>query len=212
MPCGRPSRCLTACLLQDAAFNPSTFGVSLDAIFRLQERTYADLKVPVILPFLADGILALGGTKQEGIFRVPGDGDAVSELRLRIDKGVYTLDGIDDPHVPASLFKLWLRELLDPLVPEELYNECVACAEDPERVVAMVGRIPTIHRRVVLFVISFLQLFLEDKVQQATKMTSANLALVMAPNLLRCNSDSMSVVFTNALCVLLLSLLSSRWC
>ena len=31
-----------------------------------------------------------------------------------------------------------------------------------------------------------------------TKMTSANLALVMAPNLLRCNSDSMAIVFTNA--------------
>lgn len=29
-------------------------------------------------------------------------------------------------------------------------------------------------------------------------MTSANLALVMAPNLLRCDSDSMAVVFTNA--------------
>jgi len=29
-------------------------------------------------------------------------------------------------------------------------------------------------------------------------MTPANLALVMAPNLLRCNSESMSVVFTNA--------------
>ncbi|KAF8574247.1 hypothetical protein K439DRAFT_1372903 [Ramaria rubella] len=182
----------------DAAFNPSTFGESLDAIYRLQERTYASLKVPVILPFLADGILALGGTKQEGIFRVPGDADTVSELRLRIDKGIYTLDGIDDPNVPASLFKLWLRELLDPPVPQELYNECIGCADDPAQVVAMVGRLPTIHRRVMLFVISFLQLFLEEKVLSVTKMTGANLALVMAPNMLRCTSESMSVVFTNA--------------
>jgi len=74
----------------------------------------------------------------------------------------------------------------------------VACADEPERVVAMVGRLPTIHRRVMLFVVSFLQLFLEERVLAATKMTSANLALVMAPNLLRCGSDSMSVVFTNA--------------
>jgi len=50
----------------------------------------------------------------------------------------------------------------------------------------------------VLFVISFLQLFLEERTQSVTKMTPANLALVMAPNLLRCNSESMSVVFTNA--------------
>ena len=149
------------------------------------------------MPFLADGILALGGPKAEGIFRVPGDGDSVSELKLRIDRGYYTLDGISDPHVLASLMKLWLRELCDPLVPEEMYNECITSSKDPEACVHIVERLPTINRRVVLFVVSFLQLFLEDRVQNATKMTPANLALVMAPNLLRCTSDALSVVFTN---------------
>lgn len=57
----------------------------------LQARSYPSLKVPVILPFLADGILALGGLKAEGIFRVPGDGDAVSELKSRMDRGHYQL-------------------------------------------------------------------------------------------------------------------------
>jgi hypothetical protein len=142
--------------------------------------------------------LALGGTKAEGIFRVPGDGDSVSDLKLRIDKGTYTLDGVDDPHVLASLMKLWLRELCDPLVPEEMYNECITNSKDPTACVQLVERLPTINRRVILFVISFLQLFLEERIQSTTKMTPANLALVMAPNLLRCNSDSMSVVFTNA--------------
>ncbi|KAF8629128.1 hypothetical protein AX17_005714 [Amanita inopinata Kibby_2008] len=182
----------------DAAFNPSIFGESLDAIIRLQERNYPHQKVPIILPFLADGILALGGAKAEGIFRVPGDGDSVSELKLRIDRGYYTLDGVDDPHVLASLMKLWLRELCDPLVPEELYNDCITRSEDADSCIKMIQRLPTINRRVVLFVISFLQLFLDDKVQLITKMTPANLALVMAPNLLRCSSESMSVVFTNA--------------
>ncbi|CAL1708316.1 unnamed protein product [Somion occarium] len=189
----------------DAAFNPSIFGETLDVIFRLQERTYHHLKVPIILPFLADGILALGGTKSEGIFRVPGDGDAVSDLKLRIDKGYYTLEGCDDPTVLASLLKLWLRELCDPLVPEELYNDCITNSRDPDACIQIVHRLPTINRRVVLFVISFLQLFLDEKIQAVTKMTSANLALVMAPNLLRCNSDSMAVVFTNAQSVLILS-------
>lgn len=154
--------------------------------------------MPIILPFLADGILALGGSKSEGIFRVPGDGDSVSELKLRIDKGYYTLDGVDDPHVLASLMKLWLRELCDPLVPDEMYNECITNSKNPTACVQIVERLPTINRRVVLFVISFLQLFLEERIQAVTKMTAANVALVMAPNLLRCNSDSMSVVFTNA--------------
>ncbi|KZT18067.1 RhoGAP-domain-containing protein [Neolentinus lepideus HHB14362 ss-1] len=197
-PRGKPPSTSEIEVASDAAFNPSIFGESLDIIFRLQERTYPHAKVPIILPFLADGILALGGTKSEGIFRVPGDGDSVAELKLRLDQGYYTLEGVDDPHVLSSLFKLWLRELLDPLVPDEMYNDCITDAKDPEMCIDIVQRLPTANRRVVLFVISFLQLFLEDKVTSVTKMTSPNLALVMAPNLLRCSSESMSVVFTNA--------------
>jgi len=53
-------------------------------------------------------------------------------------------------------------------------------------------------RHVVPFVISLLQLFLDERVLAAPKMTSANLALVMAPKLLRCGPDSMTVVFNNA--------------
>ena len=98
----------------------------------------------------------------------------------------------------ASALKLWLRELCDPLVPDEMYNECIGSAGDPGACVHLVERLPTINRRVVLFVISFLQLFLDERIQVVTKMTPANLALVMAPNLLRCSSESMAVVFTNA--------------
>lgn len=187
-------------IAQDAAFNPSTFGESLASVYQLQQRTYPNAKIPIILPFLSDGILALGGMKAEGIFRVPGENDVVSDLRLRIDRGFYNLDNIEDPHVPASLFKLWLRELQDPLIPDELYNECISCAEDedPQTITRMVSMLPTINRRVLLFVISFLQQFLDERVMKVTKMTAVNLAVIFAPNLLRCDSDSMSVVFTNA--------------
>jgi len=197
-PRGKPPTAWEIEMASDAAFNPSIFGESLDVIYRLQQRIYSQQKVPIILPFLADGILALGGTKAEGIFRVPGDGDGVSELKLRINKGHYNLEGMEDPYILASLMKLWLRELCDPLVPEEMYNDCITASKEPEACIELVKRLPTINRRVVLFVISFLQLFLDDKVQTVTKMPSANLALVMAPNLLRCNSDSMAVVFNNA--------------
>ncbi|KAH6914216.1 hypothetical protein BKA70DRAFT_1142953 [Coprinopsis sp. MPI-PUGE-AT-0042] len=197
-PRGKPPSIQEIETASDAAFNPSTFGESLDAIVRLQERNYPHQKVPIILPFLADGILALGGPRVEGIFRVPGDSDSVSELKLRIDRGYYTLDSMDDPHVLASLLKLWLRELCDPVVPSEMYNECIMGAQDPDVCVSIIHRLPTINRRVLLFVVSFMQIFLDEKTQSITKMTPANLALVMAPNLLRCTSDSMSVVFTNA--------------
>lgn len=52
-------------------------------------------KVPIVLPFLADGVLVLGGTKAEGIFRVPGDSDAVAALKMWLDRSSYTLEGVD---------------------------------------------------------------------------------------------------------------------
>lgn len=155
-------------LLQDAAFNPSIFGTSLDMVFRLQQRTYPQAKVPIILPFLADGIIALGGLQAEGVWRISGDSDTISELKVRIDRGYYTLEGIDDCHVPASLLKLWLRELEEPLIPESLYNECLTSAGDPEKVVGIVKRLPSVNRRVMLFIVSLLQMFLQENIQNAT--------------------------------------------
>jgi hypothetical protein len=204
-PRGKPLTPQEIEIASDAAFNPSTFGESLGTIFTMQARTYPAAKVPIVLPFLSDGILALGGLKAEGIFRVPGESDIVADLRARIDRGYYTLEGIDDPHVPAALFKLWLRELQEPLIPDALYDACVAAAAtaaedgDPEGVVRLVREcLPPVNRRVLLFVVSFLQMFLADHVAATTKMTAPNLALVFAPNILRCASESMAVVFANA--------------
>lgn len=53
------------------------------------------------------------------MFRVPGDIDEVNGLKLQMDKGVLPMETLRDPHVPASLLKLWFRELEDPLIPEE---------------------------------------------------------------------------------------------
>ena len=51
--------------------------------------------------------------------RVPGDIDEVNALKLQVDKGVLPMTTLSDPHIPASLLKLWFRELEDPLIPED---------------------------------------------------------------------------------------------
>ena len=53
------------------------------------------------------------------IHRVPGDIDEVNGLKLQMDKGKLPFETLRDPHVPASLLKLWFRELEDPLIPED---------------------------------------------------------------------------------------------
>jgi len=80
-------------------------------------------------------------------------------LDMQLDRRSYMLEGVDDPHVSASLFKHWLHELVDPLIPLEMYNDYIAFASDAEACYAAVERLLTANRHVVLFVIS-LQLFL----------------------------------------------------
>lgn len=56
---------------------------------RDQSASHPTDKIPVILPFLANVILQLNGLESEGIFRIPGDGDVVAELKSRMDRGHY---------------------------------------------------------------------------------------------------------------------------
>lgn len=83
----------------------------------------------------SQGVLALGGLKTTGIFRVPADLEKVKELRITIDQGRYSFFGYEDAHIAASLFKLWLRELRDPLIPMDWYHQCMESAVSETRCV-----------------------------------------------------------------------------
>lgn len=128
----------------------------------------------------------------------------------------------------ASLFKLWLRELEEPLIPTALYNDALIASKDYQQVVEIVQKLPVYNRRVLVFVVSFVQIFIQEKVVEKTKMGPMNLgtfetlirssslrdrdtqkkkkkligekmkALVLAPNILRTTADSLVTVFTNS--------------
>lgn len=55
------------------------FGETLEFIMEQQAST-SDMDIPKIVPFLANMVLDLNGLSSEGIFRVPGDADDVTEL------------------------------------------------------------------------------------------------------------------------------------
>ncbi|RKP26474.1 Rho GTPase activation protein [Syncephalis pseudoplumigaleata] len=180
-----------------AAFNPTVFGESLDVIMEMQAKDFPGLPIPRILAFLAEGILDLNGQQSEGIFRVPGDADFVTNLKLRIEKDNYDLAGITDPNVPASLLKFWLRDLADPLIPGDFYRECISTSEDAASALAIIDRLPTVNRQVAEYIIGFLQVFARPECSQRTKMTIDNLAMVFAPNFLRCPTSSLTQIFEN---------------
>ena len=79
---------------KDAPFRPQLFGVTLENIMMNQAKTEPTEVLPKILVFLVDSIFKLKGHKTEGIFRVPGEIEAVSSLKCRIENGNYSLKGI----------------------------------------------------------------------------------------------------------------------
>ncbi|XP_045716775.1 rho GTPase-activating protein 39 isoform X1 [Phyllostomus hastatus] len=181
---------------KNAVFSPSMFGSALQEVMSMQKERYPERQLPWVQTRLSEEVLALNGDQTEGIFRVPGDIDEVNALKLQVDQWKVPT-GLEDPHVPASLLKLWYRELEEPLIPHEFYEQCIAHYENPEAAVAVVHALPRINRLVLCYLIRFLQVFVQPANVAITKMDVSNLAMVMAPNCLRCRSDDPRVIFEN---------------
>ncbi|KAK2512619.1 Arhgap39 [Columba guinea] len=181
---------------KNAVFNPSMFGSSLQDIITMQKERYPDRQLPWVQTRLSEEVLALNGDQTEGIFRVPGDIDEVNALKLQVDQWKIPT-GLEDPHVPASLLKLWYRELEEPLIPHEFYEQCITHYENPEAAITVVHSLPRINKMVLCYLIRFLQVFVQPANVAVTKMDVNNLAMVMAPNCLRCQSDDPRIIFEN---------------
>ncbi len=52
-------------------------------------------------------------------FRIPADMEPLYDLKAEIESGNYTIN-VTNANTPASLLKLWLRELASPLIPHQL--------------------------------------------------------------------------------------------
>jgi hypothetical protein len=144
---------------------------------------------------------------------VPGDADAgicyyysfskvsifikVTDLRVRIEKDNYDISGITEASVPASLFKFWLRDLTEPIIPMELYQFCIDNAEDSMKALQVINEIPKHNQDVLKYLIGFLQVICDPKNQPDTRMSVNNIAMVFAPNILRCPSDNLQLVLEN---------------
>lgn len=137
-------------------FNPSMFGSHLDDVILMQKEKFPDRKLPWIQTVLSEEVLKLNGAQTEGIFRVPGDVDEVNSLKSSCDKWIPP-DNCPDPHIPASLLKLWYRELHEPLIPPEFYHQCVDHCDSEPTAINVVNNLPDINRLVLCYLIRFLQ-------------------------------------------------------
>lgn len=196
-------------LSKSTILNPSLFGATLDEIMLVQRRKYPQLQLPWIQTTLSEAVIRLNGAKTEGIFRVPGDLDEVNNLKVKFDRlwcseqplnqksVLEILENVTDPHLPASLLKLWYRELYEPLIPNEFYEECIINCEQADKCLNVIQKLPKINRLVFTYLIKFLKVFADCDNVAVTKMDANNLSMVMAPNCLRCKSDEPKTIMEN---------------
>ncbi len=199
---------------EKATMEQQVFGVTIQEYVHWQHENIADQASehnndPVILVILSEAIEKLGGFQTEGIFRLPGHTQQVERLRDELSQ-LHVIDPINnrkqmvigswvkDPHVCASVFKLWLRELADPIVPDEYYQLAVDSANDFEACLQVAKNLPVENRTILNFVIHFLSRLSEESVIKKTKMTIENLAVVFAPNILRSKSTDPMTIMKNS--------------
>lgn len=178
-------------------YTNSMFGVSLDELMALQKEKFPELEIPWIQVELSREIIRLNGLSTEGIFRLPGEIDKVTLLKVKVE-GFELDDELNDPHVACSLLKLWLREMSLPLFPVELMEQFLEVSDNKEESVEMVKLLPEINRKSLFHLLRFLQVFSKSEVSTVTRMDSANLAMVMAPNCFRPLSDDPRVLLDNS--------------
>jgi hypothetical protein len=97
-----------------------------------------------------------------------------------MNQGIYELDHSQGVEVVASLFKSFFRELAEPLLPLSAYSKCLRAASDIVALNDIISNLPMLNRRVLAFLITFLQQFAQPEACEISKMNSANLAMVRA--------------------------------
>nr|XP_014353913.1 PREDICTED: breakpoint cluster region protein-like [Latimeria chalumnae] len=132
------------------------------------------------------------GLEEEGIYRVSGIATRVQDLKAAFNtnaKDVSSRVREADVHVVAGTLKLYLRELPEALLTDELFPEfcrCVAMTDPVAKESHMINTLqslPEPNRKTFLFLLDHLKRIASNK--PVNKMTHSNLATVFGPSLLR---------------------------
>jgi len=177
------------------------FGHKLEDVVQRQTDSEGH-DVPVVVT-KAVAYLRAKALQIEGIFRISGSSAQIKELKRSFDSGEdVDLNEVEDPHVVAGILKLYFRELPNPLFLYNLYPAIVKSAQitDNEEkikyICSLLSSLPRPHRLTAKVLFHFLADVVSNS--QVNKMTASNVAIVMAPNLIRDPQESLQNAVNDA--------------
>ncbi|XP_072770175.1 rho GTPase-activating protein 17a isoform X11 [Nerophis lumbriciformis] len=168
---------------QDTWMEKPAFGTALDEHLKRSGREIA-------LPIEACVMMLLEtGMTEEGLFRIAAGASKLKKLKAALDCSTSQLEEFySDPHAVAGALKSYLRELPEPLMTHQHYDEwSQACSvSDPDKRLQALwivcDKLPKNNKNNLRYLVKFLAKLTQDS--DVNKMTPSNIAIVLGPNLL----------------------------
>ncbi|XP_076615904.1 rho GTPase-activating protein 17a isoform X4 [Chaetodon auriga] len=168
---------------QDSWMEKPAFGTGLDEHLKRSGREIA-------LPIEACVMMLLEtGMKEEGLFRIAAGASKLKKLKAALDCSTSQLEEFYfDPHAVAGALKSYLRELPEPLMSYQLYDEWIQASSvsDPDKRLqalwVVCDKLPKNNKTNLRYLVKFLAKLAQDS--EVNKMTPSNIAIVLGPNLL----------------------------
>uniref|UniRef100_A0ABI7X0M8 Rho GTPase activating protein 18 n=1 Tax=Felis catus TaxID=9685 RepID=A0ABI7X0M8_FELCA len=170
------------------------FCVPLTVLLEQDQRKVPGTRIPLIFQKLISRIEE-GGLETEGLLRIPGAAIRIKnlcqELEAKFYEGTFNWESVKQ-HDAASLLKLFIRELPQPLLSVEYLKAFQAVQNLPTKrqqlqaLNLLVILLPDANRDTLKALLEFLQRVIDNR--DKNKMTTMNVAMVMAPNLFMCHA------------------------
>ncbi|XP_044034541.1 rho GTPase-activating protein 17a isoform X4 [Siniperca chuatsi] len=168
---------------QDSWTEKPAFGTGLDEHLKRSGREIA-------LPIEACVMMLLEtGMKEEGLLRIAAGASKLKKLKAALDCSTSQLEEFySDPHAVAGALKSYLRELPEPLMTYQLYDDWIqasSVSDSDKRLQALwvvCDKLPKNNKTNLRYLVKFLAKLAQDS--EVNKMTPSNIAIVLGPNLL----------------------------
>ncbi|XP_034563604.1 rho GTPase-activating protein 17a isoform X2 [Notolabrus celidotus] len=168
---------------QDSWSEKPAFGTGLEEHLKRSGREIA-------LPIEACVMMLLEtGMKEEGLFRIAAGASKLKKLKAALDCSTSQLEEFySDPHAVAGALKSYLRELPEPLMSHQFYDDWIQASgvSDPDKRLqalwVVCDKLPKNNKTNLRYLVKFLAKLAQDS--EVNKMTPSNIAIVLGPNLL----------------------------
>ncbi|KAI9700604.1 MAG: hypothetical protein M1820_006758 [Bogoriella megaspora] len=139
------------------------------------------------LPWRCIDYLNMKGCEEEGLYRVPGSGPKIKHWQTRFDReldiNLFEEKELYDPNIIGSMFKAWLRDLPDDILPQhiqdKIHRECAGATSTPQLLKDELSKLPPFNYYLLFAITCHISLL--HSYSSVNKMDFRNLCICFQP-------------------------------